>query len=162
MNESETCLPYLCPSPAPMRTTGLSHQALYSPAITFFPPSFSLCLHNHILLCWLHTAQLCSYTVALFFCVHNHPPNYLPSKYSERLRIPWKVHAFLHVEDCSRFTRRIKVGLFSWPFNKYLLSARQVYSLLNFIPWGPRTGENTQRALNKCLLSGWMNNVNTC
>lgn len=60
VSESDTCLPYLCPSPAPMRTTGLSQQALYGPAITVFPRSFSLCLCNHILLGTWHTAQLCS------------------------------------------------------------------------------------------------------
>lgn len=60
VSESDTCLPYLCPSPAPMRTTGLSQQALYGPAITVFPRSFSLCLCDHILLGTWHTAQLCS------------------------------------------------------------------------------------------------------
>ena len=56
--------------------------------LLFFPPSFSLCLHDHILLCRLYTARLCSYSGALFFCAHNHPPNYSPSNYSELLRIP--------------------------------------------------------------------------
>lgn len=91
VNESDTCLPYLCPSPAPMRTTGLRLQALYSPAITFFPCLLSHCvctipyccagctLHNSSAILWPY------FSVPITTLQIIYPANILNSlKYPER------------------------------------------------------------------------------